>query len=104
MEEVAARLPGVRYFVRPQFLDERGSFRRAYSETEYRLLGLEDRFVEDNVSTSRRGVLRGMHFDFRLAKFVQVLFGEIYDVVVDVRRDSNTFGQWEPFRLSAQGC
>ncbi|HTU82335.1 MAG TPA: dTDP-4-dehydrorhamnose 3,5-epimerase [Candidatus Acidoferrales bacterium] len=99
-----ARLPGVRLFVRPAHPDERGCFRRVFSESEYAPLGIADRFVEDNVSVSRRGVLRGMHYDFRLAKFVQVLDGAVFDAVVDVRRGSPTFGQWEAFELSAGGC
>ena len=97
-------LPGVIFLVRPANVDERGSFRRIFSESEYLEAGIPDRFVEDNVSVSRRGVLRGLHFDFRLAKFVQVLDGEVFDVVVDVRKDSPTFGKWESFALTAQGC
>jgi dTDP-4-dehydrorhamnose 3,5-epimerase len=60
--------------------------------------------VEDNVSVSKRGVLRGLHYDNRLAKFVQVLSGSIYDVVVDVRRTSETFGRWESFHIDEENC
>jgi dTDP-4-dehydrorhamnose 3,5-epimerase len=102
--ELPTDIPGVRLFVRPAHADERGCFRRVFSETEYQPLGLTDTFVEDNVSVSKRGVLRGLHYDFRLAKFVQVLKGEIFDVVVDVRRSSPTFGAWQGFRLTASGC
>ena len=94
----------VRYFRRAAAHDERGSFRRAYSVAEYEKLGIGDTFVEDNVSTSHKNVLRGLHFDMRLAKFVQVLQGDVFDVVVDVRRESSTFGRWAAFSISAEGC
>jgi dTDP-4-dehydrorhamnose 3,5-epimerase len=102
--ELTTDIPGVRLFVRRAHTDERGSFRRVFSNAEYADLGLTDTFVEDNVSVSKRGVLRGLHYDFRLAKFVQVLKGEIFDVVVDVRRTSPTFGAWQGFALTANGC
>lgn len=102
--ELATNIPGVRLFVRPAHADARGCFRRVFSDAEYHALGLTDTFVEDNVSVSKQGVLRGLHYDFRLAKFVQVLKGEIFDVVVDVRRGSPTFGAWQGFTLTASGC
>ena len=104
IETGPSRLPGVRYLVRPAHADERGTFRRVFSVEEYAAAGIVDAFVEDNVSTSSRGVLRGLHYDFRLAKFVQVLAGEVYDAIVDVRRESATFGKWEAFRLTSDGC
>ena len=104
IEVLETRLPDVRLFVRRAHHDERGEFRRVFSESEYCAVGLHDAFVEDNVSVSKRGVLRGMHYDFRLAKFVQVLVGEVFDVVVDLRRSSPAFGEWESFRLTAGGC
>jgi dTDP-4-dehydrorhamnose 3,5-epimerase len=103
-EVLPSRLPGVKYFVRHAHVDERGSFRRIFSQKEHATVGIDDNFVEDNASTSARGVLRGMHFDFRLAKLVSVVYGEIYDVLVDVRRGEPTFGEWEGFALSASGC
>ena len=90
--------------VRPAHRDERGEFRRVFSQSEYAVAGVHDAFVEDNVSVSRRGVLRGLHYDFRLAKFVQVLRGEIYDVIVDINKGSETYGRWEGFALTAAGC
>ena len=104
IEEKPTRLEGVRFFVRPAHPDHRGSFRRVFSETEYREICISDSFVEDNVSVSKQGVLRGLHYDFRLAKFVQVLQGEIFDAIVDVRPSSPSFGAWEGFYLTAQGC
>jgi len=103
IERRPVRFPEVRSIVRPAHVDERGSFRRIFSQTEY-AADVTDVFVEDNVSISKHRVLRGMHFDFRLSKFVQVLLGEIFDVVVDVRRSSPTFGRWESFSLTADGC
>lgn len=104
IDRLPARLPGVVYLGRPAQRDRRGAFRRIFSQTEYAGVGIEDDFVEDNCSYSVRGVLRGLHYDFRLAKFVQVLDGEIFDAIVDVRRGSPTFGQWESFALTAHGC
>lgn len=104
MQARPGTLEGVRLVVRPGHVDARGVFRRVFSESEYAAVGLFDRFVEDNVSVSHENVLRGLHYDFRLAKFVQVLSGEIFDVVVDVRRSSPTFGRWESFTLTAGGC
>lgn len=98
-----SRLPDVKFLVREPVSDERGSFRRLFAAGEYAPAGICDEFVEDNASVSRRGVLRGLHYDVRLAKFVQVLAGEIFDVVVDVRRASPSFGAWESFRITASG-
>ncbi len=70
--------------------------------TKYRALGIADEFVQDNVSFSRRGVLRGLHGDPRMSKLVQVLRGEAFDVIVDARKESSTFGQWEGVHLRAQ--
>lgn len=80
--------------------DRRGTFHHAFSRSEYAPFGISDDFVEDSVSISRKGVLRGLHYDFRLAKFVQVLEGRVYDAIVDVRRGSPTFGKWQSFELS----
>jgi dTDP-4-dehydrorhamnose 3,5-epimerase len=97
------RLPGVRLFLRPPNYDDRGSFRRIFSQTEYAVVGCTEEFLEDNVSVSKHGVLRGLHVDARLAKFVQVLDGEVFDVVVDLREGSPTFGSWEGFYLGVTG-
>ncbi len=87
---------------RKPIVDHRGSFRRVYSTAEYSEVGINEAFVEDNVSVSKRNVLRGLHFDFRLAKFVQVLIGEVFDVVVDIRPESKTYGAWSSFELSGE--
>jgi dTDP-4-dehydrorhamnose 3,5-epimerase len=101
---VPTRFSEAKLLVRPAHSDERGTFRRVFSKSEYLAAGITDEFVEDNVSVSQRGVLRGMHYAEGLAKFVQVLHGEIFDVIVDVRRRSPSFGAWEGFRLSGTGC
>lgn len=85
------------------FGDERGLFKETYVRSKYHLLGITDKFVQDNVSFSRRDVLRGLHADPYMSKLVQVLHGEAYDVIVDTRKDSPTFGQWEGVPLRADG-
>jgi dTDP-4-dehydrorhamnose 3,5-epimerase len=86
----------------PAYGDERGFFKETYVKSKYRALGIEDAFVQDSVSFSGRNVLRGLHADLRMSKLVQVLRGEVFDAIVDCRRGSDTFGQWEGFRLSAE--
>jgi dTDP-4-dehydrorhamnose 3,5-epimerase len=83
------------------FNDERGYFKETYSQKKYEALGVPDVFVQDNVSYSSRGVLRGMHYDFRLSKLVQCLHGAIYDAIVDMREDSPTYKQWDALELSS---
>lgn len=85
----------------PAYADERGLFKETYVRSKYSALGITDEFLQDNVSFSRRGVLRGLHADPQMSKLVQVLHGEAYDVIVDTRRDSPTFGQWEGVYLRA---
>lgn len=84
------------------FDDERGYFLETYNERGYRNLGIKESFVQDNISFSRRGVLRGLHYQKPMTqgKLVQVLQGEVFDVAVDIRVGSPTFGQWEGFILS----
>jgi dTDP-4-dehydrorhamnose 3,5-epimerase len=86
------------------FGDERGFFLEAYNEATFRALGLPTRFVQDNHSGSRRGVLRGLHYQLKQpqGKLVRVLRGEIFDVAVDLRQGSEQFGQWFGLVLSAE--
>ena len=79
--------------------DERGFFLETYRRSSLAELGIADEFVQDNHSRSRRGVVRGMHFQPGMAKLVRCARGAIYDVVVDLRRDSPTFGHWEGVEL-----
>ncbi len=85
------------------FGDQRGFFKESYSQRSFSAAGIEVEFVQDNVSRSRRGVLRGLHYQapHTQGKLVSVLEGEVYDVAVDIRPGSPSFGQWEGFRLSA---
>jgi len=86
--------------------DERGFFARTYCDQEFTVHGLNTRWPQCNLShTKQRGMLRGMHFQADPKpeiKLVRCAAGAIYDVLVDVRRDSPTFGQWEGFELTAQ--
>jgi dTDP-4-dehydrorhamnose 3,5-epimerase len=86
------------------FGDERGFFLEAYNEATFRALGLPTRFVQDNHSGSRKGVLRGLHYQLKQpqGKLVRALRGEIFDVAVDLRQDSAQFGQWFGLVLSAE--
>jgi len=79
--------------------DTRGFFLETYRRSTLAEVGVADEFVQDNQSRSRVGVLRGMHFQPGMAKLLRCARGSIYDVLVDVRRGSPTFGQWEGFEL-----
>lgn len=84
--------------------DERGYFMETYSEAEFEEAGLNYKFVQDNQSSSRKGVLRGLHFQktYPQAKLVRVLSGEVFDVAVDLRAGSPTYGKWVGELLSAE--
>ncbi|HKU68478.1 MAG TPA: dTDP-4-dehydrorhamnose 3,5-epimerase [Candidatus Baltobacteraceae bacterium] len=85
----------------PAFADDRGIFKETYVRSKYCKLGIGDEFVQDSMSFSRRDVLRGLHADPQMSKLVQVLRGEAFDVIVDTRKESPTFGQWEGVHLRA---
>ncbi|MGC1381282.1 MAG: dTDP-4-dehydrorhamnose 3,5-epimerase [Candidatus Baltobacteraceae bacterium] len=85
------------------FSDDRGFFKETYSLDRYRAAGIEETFVQDNLSLSRRDVLRGLHGDARMAKLVCVLRGRAYDVIVDVRAHSPTYRRWHATSLDAAG-
>jgi dTDP-4-dehydrorhamnose 3,5-epimerase len=95
----------VRVFEPVVHQDDRGSFYESYNQATFDdWLGREVRFVQDNQSTSARGVLRGLHYQlppFAQAKLVRVTRGAVFDVAVDIRRSSPTFGEWRGFELSA---
>ena len=91
-----------RVFYPDVFADERGFFKEVFSSEKYRALGLTDEFVQDNVSFSKRNVIRGLHCDPEMSKFVQVLRGQVFDVIFDFRRSSPTFRKWQSFDLSEQ--
>lgn len=83
------------------YADSRGAFKETYVRSKYREIGIADEFVQDNVSFSKAGVLRGLHADPQMSKLVYVLSGEVFDVIVDARKGSSTFGQWEGVYLRA---
>jgi dTDP-4-dehydrorhamnose 3,5-epimerase len=85
------------------YKDDRGFFLETYQEERYHQAGITDNFVQDNHSRSVKGVLRGMHFQIKKpqAQIVTVMQGEIFDVVVDIRKRSKTFGKWYGVRLNA---
>lgn len=86
------------------FEDSRGYFYESYNKNAFHELGLDYDFVQDNQSFSTKGVLRGLHFQkqFPQAKLVRVLEGEVFDVAVDLRKDSPTFGKWYGVVLSGE--
>jgi dTDP-4-dehydrorhamnose 3,5-epimerase len=96
MKVIETALPGVLIIEPRVFGDHRGFFLETYSEERYREAGLDARFVQANHSRSRRGVLRGLHYQLiqPQGKLVSVSRGQVFDVAVDVRRGSPTFGQW----------
>jgi len=91
--------------VRPKvFRDPRGFFLETYSEPRYRAAGIVETWVQDNHSRSTRSTLRGLHYQSApgQAKLVRVTYGRIYDVLVDIRPDSPTFGRWHGLYLDAE--
>lgn len=86
------------------FGDARGFFLETWNEQRYREVGLDLHFVQDNLSSSRRGTLRGLHYQNPKAqgKLVWVIEGEVFDVAVDLRRCSPTFGRWHGLNLSGK--
>ena len=86
------------------FGDERGFFMETYNKKSFEELGLTMDFVQDNHSKSKKGVLRGLHFQTKhtQGKLVRVIKGSVYDVAVDLRKDSETFGKWHAVKLSAE--
>jgi dTDP-4-dehydrorhamnose 3,5-epimerase len=99
-------LPGVLLLEPAVFKDERGYLFEQYQARRYAELGVSDAFVQDNVSFSEYGVLRGLHLQHPhdQGKLVTVLLGEVWDVAVDVRVGSPTYGQWAAATLSQDNC
>lgn len=96
------QLSGVQLIQLKNFIDSRGSFRECYKKPLYVERGITCDFVQDNHSFSKKGVIRGMHFQPGQAKLLTVISGKILDVYVDVRPDSPTFGKWEAVVLDAE--
>lgn len=95
-------LPGVITIQPAVFEDNRGFFMETYHQRTFREAGIQCNFVQDNYSHSRRSTLRGLHYQLEnaQAKLIWVISGDVFDVVVDIRRGSPTFGQWMGVRLS----
>lgn len=104
MNVIKTDLPGILIVEPKVFGDERGYFLEAYQARRYAEAGIPGPFVQDNLSYSRRGILRGLHVQHpnSQGKLVQVLSGEVFDVAVDVRVGSPTFGKWMGVTLSSE--
>ncbi|MNF56349.1 dTDP-4-dehydrorhamnose 3,5-epimerase [compost metagenome] len=105
MKVIPSDLPDVLILEPKVFGDERGFFYESYNARTFAdATGVESRFVQDNHSRSQRGVLRGLHYQVGRpqGKLVRVTLGEVFDVAVDLRRHSPTFGRWTGVRLSAE--
>ncbi len=105
MKIVARPFDGIIVLAPRLFPDERGFFLESFELENYRSLGITEEFVQDNHSRSFKGVLRGMHFTSRKAQaqILTVMRGKIFDVVVDLRKDSPNFGKWFGTELSDEG-
>lgn len=97
-------IEGLKIITPAVFGDERGYFTETYNQKDYEDAGIDMEFVQDNQSGSKRGVLRGLHFQINYPqdKLVRVINGEVFDVAVDLRKGSPTYGQWHGVILSAE--
>ena len=97
-------IEGLKVITPEVFGDERGYFMETYRKDQFAEIGITDEFVQDNQSSSTRGVLRGMHFqkEFPQSKLVRVIRGRVFDVAVDLRKGSATFGRWFGVELSEE--
>lgn len=97
-------LEGLKLIKLKVFEDDRGFFRESYKKPLYHQIGIEEAFVQDNHSYSKKGTLRGMHFQSKpgQSKLLTVVLGKIFDVCVDIRQGSPTFGKWHGVYLSAE--
>ncbi|WP_306523552.1 dTDP-4-dehydrorhamnose 3,5-epimerase [Rheinheimera sp.] len=105
MQIIATDIPDVLLLQPTVFTDERGYFLQSFQQQQYELLlGRSLNFVQDNHSHSKAGVLRGLHYQLAQpqAKLIRVVQGEVFDVAVDLRRSSKTFGHWVGHLLSAK--
>ncbi len=105
MQELPTKIEGA-FVLRPKvFSDERGFFLESWNRETFRQIGLDVDFVQDNHSRSSKHVLRGLHYqigDAAQGKLVWVTSGAVFDVIVDLRRSSPTFGQWDGYILNAE--
>jgi dTDP-4-dehydrorhamnose 3,5-epimerase len=103
MEVIDLKLPGLKLLKPRVFADSRGFFLESYREERYRAAGIDCGFVQDNHSRSAKGTLRGLHYQSQpgQAKLIRVGLGKIFDVAVDIRPGSPTFGQWQGVYLDS---
>ncbi len=104
LQRIETDLPGVYELRARVFRDPRGFFMETYHREKFKSLGIHDTFVQDNHSSSSKGTLRGLHYQLRhpQAKLCRVIEGEAYDVALDIRVGSPTFGKWTGVLLSAE--
>jgi len=104
MNCIDTEIPDVKIFEPKVFGDERGFFMETFRADEFLKLGIEARFVQDNHSKSKQGILRGLHYQIKQpqGKLVRVISGEVYDVAVDLRKSSKTFGKHVGIVLSEE--
>jgi dTDP-4-dehydrorhamnose 3,5-epimerase len=106
MKVIDTKIPAVKIIEPQVFGDERGFFMETWNQKEFEELvtGKPTHFVQDNHSKSKKGILRGLHYQTEntQGKLVRVVAGEVFDVAVDIRKDSKTFGQWVGVYLSAE--
>lgn len=97
-------IEGLKVITPTVFGDNRGYFMETYNYNDFKEAGIDCQFVQDNQSASKKGVLRGLHFqiNFPQDKLVRVVRGEVFDVAVDMRKGSKTYGQWYGVRLSEE--
>ncbi len=102
MKASRTELEGILLIKPTVYMDSRGRFFESYEKKKYRALGIQEDFVQDNQSLSRKNVIRGLHYrtEPEQAKLVRVIRGEVFDVVIDIRKSSPTFGKWQGFVLS----
>lgn len=100
----SCEIEGLKVITPTVFGDERGYFMETYQYEDFKAAGIDVTFVQDNQSASKKGVLRGLHFqiNFPQDKLVRVISGEVFDVAVDLREGSTTYGQWHGELLSAE--
>lgn len=101
---ITTSIEGVFIIEPKKYGDNRGYFMETYKESDFKEAGITNVFVQDNQSKSKKGVLRGLHFQkkYPQAKLVRCIEGEVFDVCVDLRKDSPTYGKWEGVILSAE--
>lgn len=106
MKVIETALSGAMVLEPQVFADDRGFFLESYNQKALAGLGIREKFVQDNHSYSKRGVLRGLHYQIQKpqGKLVRVASGEVLDVLVDLRRSSPGFGRWHGVRLSGENC